>query len=99
MAFAAFLPELGLLLLTVGGVLVAIGIGYIVVSYGLMKGRGWAWSVTLILSYIGIVMSIIAIVGGNLASIGHLIISIVIIYLLYRSQAKAFFGKSPNAMI
>ena len=99
MAFAAFIPELSLLLLAVGGVLVAIGIAYLVVSYGLMKGRGWAWSVTIILSYIGIVFSIVAIVSGNFASIPQLIISIIIVFFLYRPQSKAFFGKPPNAYI
>ena len=99
MALAAVVPELSLLLLASGGVLVAIGVGYLVVSYGLMKGRGWAWSVTVILSYIGIVFSIVAIVSGNLASISQLIISIVVVFFLYRPQSKAFFGKPPNAMV
>jgi hypothetical protein len=58
-------PELSILHLVTGGVLIVIGIGYLVVSYGLLKGRGWAWTVTLILSYIGIATSIIAIVGGR----------------------------------
>lgn len=99
LAAAAFVPELSILLLVTGGVLIAIGVGYLIVSYGLLKGRGWAWTVTLILSYIGIVTSIIAIVGGNFASIGHLVISIAIIYFLYRPSAKAYFGKRPNAYI
>jgi hypothetical protein len=99
LAAAAFVPELRILLLVTGGFLIAIGIGYLVVSYGLLKGRGWAWTVTLILSYLGIVTSIISIVGGNFASIGHLVISIAIIYFLYRPQSKAYFGKPPNAKI
>jgi hypothetical protein len=64
-----------------------------------MKGKGWAWSVTIILSYVGIVMSIITIVGGNFASIVQLIISIAVLYLLYRPQSKAYFGKPTNAII
>ena len=64
-----------------------------------MNGRGWAWSVTIILSYISIVFSIIAIVGGNFASIPQLIISIIIVFFLYRAQSKAFFNKPPNAWI
>jgi hypothetical protein len=116
LAVAAFVPELSTLLrvpelsilhLVTGGVLIAIGIGFLVVSYGLLKGRGWAWTVTLILSYIGIVTSIIAIVGGRTPGggeggsllLGHLVISIAIIYFLYRPQSKAFFGKPPNAKI
>ena len=99
LAFTGFVPELSTLLLVSGGVLIAIGIAYLVVSYGLLKGKGWAWSFTLIVSYIEIVTSILAIVGGNFMSIGHLIISLAIVYLLYRPQSKAFFGQPPDAII
>ena len=99
MTFAAVLPEYSVYFIGIASVLIAIGIAYLVVSYGLMKGRGWAWSVTIILSYIGIVFSIVAIVSGNIASIPQLIISIIIVYFLYRPQSKAFFGKPPNAYI
>jgi hypothetical protein len=50
-AFAAFAPELSIVLTVIGGILIAIGIASFIVSYGLLKGKGWAWSVTLILSY------------------------------------------------
>ena len=99
MAIAAIVPEFGLLLIGIGSVLIAIGIGYLVVSYGLMRGKGWAWSITLILSYIGVVFSIISIIGGNFLSIIHLIISIVIIWYLYKAQVKSFFGKPTTARI
>ena len=71
-------PEISVLLFGIGSVLIAIGIGYFVVSYGLMKGKEWAWSITLILSYIGIAFGIISIVGGNFLSVIHLIINISI---------------------
>ena len=99
MAVAAFVPEMSALLLGVGGVLVAIGIVYLFVSWGLLKGRGWAWSVTVIVSYIQIVTSIIAIAGGNFVAVWNLLISIAIVYFLYRPQSKAFFGKRPNAWV
>jgi hypothetical protein len=99
LGFAAVLPEISGYLITVGAVLLAIGIAYLVVSYGLMKGRGWAWSITIILSYINIVFSIIAIVGGNVFSIPQLIISILIVFFLYRPGARAFFNKPPNAWV
>ena len=96
---AAFIPEASGLLLGAGAVLIAIGIVYLVVSYGLLKGKGWAWSITLIVSYIQIVVSIIAIIGGNFFAVGHLIISLVIVYFLYRPSARDYFGKRPNAYI
>jgi uncharacterized membrane protein (DUF2068 family) len=99
LGLAAFFPEASGLLLASGGVLIAIGIGYLFVSWGLLKGRGWAWTVTLILSFIGIVFSIISLAGGNFFSIINLIINVAIVYYLYKPQSKAFFGKPPNAKI
>jgi uncharacterized membrane protein (DUF2068 family) len=68
-------------------------------NYGLFKAKGWAWSVTLILSYIGIALAIISIVSGNFFSAINLAINIAIVYFLYRPQVKAYFGKSPGAKI
>jgi hypothetical protein len=45
----------------VGGILLAIGIGYIVMFYGLLKGKGWAWTITIILLIIGIIIQIVSI--------------------------------------
>ena len=77
-AFAALLPEFSAFIIGTGAIIIAIGIAYLVVSYGLMKGRGWAWSVTIILSNISIVFSIVAIAGGNFVSIPQLIISLLV---------------------
>ena len=41
----------------IGGILVAIGI---VMFYGLLKGKGWAWTITIILLIIGIAMQIVS---------------------------------------
>lgn len=99
MGAAAVVPDLSIVFLSIGGVLIAIGIGYLAISYGLLRGRGWAWSIALILSYIGIVIAIISILSGNFISVINLAINIAIVYFLYRPQVKAFFGKSPSAKI
>jgi hypothetical protein len=98
-ALAAILPEFTAFIFAIGSIFIAIGIAYLVVSYGLMKGIGWAWSITMILSYIIIVTSIIGMVGGNFASIVQLLIALAVIYLLYRHESKAFFGKRPETII
>lgn len=99
MGTAALVPDLSIVSLSIGGVLIAIGIGYLAISYGLLRGRGWAWSIALILSYIGIVIAIISILSGNFISVINLAINIAIVYFLYRPQVKAFFRKSPSAKI
>jgi len=50
----------GIIFVVAGGVLLAIGIGYIAMFYGLLKGKGWAWTITIILLIIGIAMQIIS---------------------------------------
>ncbi len=48
--------------IAIGSVMVAIGIVSFIVAYGLLKGMRWAWTVTVVLSIISIVLSVIAIV-------------------------------------
>jgi uncharacterized membrane protein HdeD (DUF308 family) len=82
-----------LLIVGIGIVLLALGIAYLVMAYGLWKGKGWAWTITLILSVIGIILGIASIAAGNVGSIIGIIINGVVIYYLYRPNVKAFFGK------
>jgi hypothetical protein len=79
--------------IAIGGVLLAIAIASFVVAYGLLKGLGWAWTVTIILSIISIVFNAISIATGNISAIISIIISGIILYYLYRPHVKAFFGK------
>jgi hypothetical protein len=43
----------------IGSVMIAIGIVSFIVAYGLLKGMGWAWTVTVVLSIISSVLSVI----------------------------------------
>jgi hypothetical protein len=47
--------------IAIGSVMIAIGIVSFIVAYGLLKGMGWAWTVTVVLSIISIVLSVVAI--------------------------------------
>jgi hypothetical protein len=96
----------------VGGVLLVIGIGYLVMSYGLVKGKGWAWTITIILIIIGIVIQIVSTsvgsvftaslhnasnaTSGIVGSIIGIAINIVILYYLYRPHVRAYFGKATQ---
>ena len=84
-------------ILAIGGILIAIGIISFVVAYGLLKGRRWAWTLTVILSIISIVLASISIAAGSIPSIISIIISGVILYYLYRPHVKAYFGKTVSA--
>jgi len=82
----------------VGGILVIVALLYLCLSYGLWSGKGWAWTISLILAGLGIVLSLVAlIVRGGLGVVIALILGAVIIYYLTRENVKAFFGKTQSS--
>ena len=76
-----------------GIILVIIGLACFAVAYGLWKGLNWAWSITLIVSVIGIVVGLGSLVVGNIGSLFQVIINAIVIYYLYKPNVKAYFGK------
>jgi hypothetical protein len=80
----------------IGIALLALGLAYFVMAYGLWKGKGWAWSITVVLSFIGIALGVVSIATGNIGAIFHTVINAVVLYYLYRPHVKMFFGKSTE---
>jgi hypothetical protein len=64
-AFSQFLGSIGII---IGAIVLAVGIGYLVVSYGLLKGKGWAWTITVILTIIAIVIQVISVISASVYS-------------------------------
>ena len=86
--------ELGLLITIAGLVLVGLGIASFIVSWGLLKGKGWARTITLIISIIAIIFSIISLVSSeDLVHVISVIIYGVIICYLFTKKVRLFFGK------
>ncbi|MEM0011094.1 MAG: hypothetical protein QXP86_06605 [Nitrososphaerota archaeon] len=77
--------------LALGVVIILIGLFSFVIAYGLWTGKGWAWTLALVLSIIGIIVGIFNLPGGIIG----IIINVIIIYYLTRPHVKAFFGKAP----
>jgi phage-related protein len=73
--------------------LIAIGIASFVVAWGLLKGKAWAWIVTIIITIISIILNIISVIAGSIESIVGLIINGIIIYYLYQPSVKSYFGR------
>ena len=88
------ISQLGLLI-TIGGlILVALGIASFIVSWGLLKGKGWARTITLIISIIAIISAIITLISNeDLIHIIPVIIYGIIIYYMFTDKVKLFFGK------
>jgi hypothetical protein len=51
---------IGIALLIIGSILLIIGLVYLIVSYGLLKGKGWARTITIIITIISIVIQVIS---------------------------------------
>ena len=73
--------------------LMTLGIASIVVSIGLYRGKGWAWTLLLVLSGFGAAGYLLNIVNGQFFSIIGLVLDLVIIYYLYRPNVRKFFSK------
>jgi len=98
---------IGLGFVIIGAIILAVGIGYLIVSYGLLKGKRWALTITVVLLFIGIAINVVSIIFGSFAinmdvssfltansgSIAGIIISVIILYYLYRPHVKSYFGK------
>jgi hypothetical protein len=79
--------------IVVGAIMIGLAIFSFIVAWGLLKGRGWAWTATVVLSVISLVFGVISVVTGNWFSIINVIISGIILYYMYRPHVKAYFGK------
>jgi tetrahydromethanopterin S-methyltransferase subunit C len=63
-------------------------------SWGLLKGKRWARTITLIISFISIIIAIISLVSSrDLIHIISVIICGIIIYYMFTNKVKLFFGK------
>jgi lysylphosphatidylglycerol synthetase-like protein (DUF2156 family) len=76
-----------------GGVLAVVGIITIIVGWGLWSGKGWAWTLAVVLSALGVVFSLVGLIGGQASDIVGLIIDALILWYLFRPHVKTYFGK------
>jgi len=79
--------------LIVAAIAAIVGLIYLLIAWGLWTGQGWAWTVSLIFTILGLIGSVIALIA--IVGIVPLIIYIIILYYLTRPHVKAFFGKGP----
>ena len=87
------LSSLGPLRLMGSMFLLILGTASIIVSFGLYKGKGWSWTLLLILSGFGAAGYLLNIVNGQSFSVIGLVINAIIIYYLYKPHIRKFFGK------
>lgn len=61
-ALSQFFGSIGVV---IGSIVLAVGVGYLVVSYGLLKGKRWAWIVTIILTIIAIITQVTSVISTS----------------------------------
>lgn len=85
---------IGFVITIIGLILVTLGIASSVVSWGLLKGKGWARVITLIISIIAILFAIISFANiGDLIQLIPIIIYGIIIYYMFTYRVKSFFER------
>ncbi len=78
-----------------GALLLILGLLNLVLGIGFLGGKGWAWTLGIIVAVLNIVIDIPSIYFFGPGSVFGLIIAIIILYYLTRTRVKAFFGKAP----
>ena len=99
--FATLYPQLAgignvsTLLYALGALALIFGILGFVLGIGFLGGKGWAWTLGIVVGVLNIIVSIAQTAIGFSSSIIGVIFPIIIIYYLMRPHVKAFFGKGP----
>jgi len=74
----------------IGGVLIVLGVAKLVTAWGVLKGKSWAWKLTLILIIIGIILA--AIREDVIGVIVEVTVGVIFVYYLFRPHVKDYFG-------
>ena len=74
-------------------VLVILGLIQLAVSFAVFSGKGWAWTLMMVLQVISLIFNIVSLPFSILG----VIFNIIILYYLTRQHVKAYFGKAPWA--
>ncbi len=82
-------PAIGFVL-TLGLLLFSILLAY--AAWGLWSGRGWAWTLNVVLGVIGIVGDAVGIALGDVSYLVSLAVGLIIIWYLFRPHVKRFFA-------
>jgi hypothetical protein len=84
--------NLGNLAAVLGDVLTAAGLVLVVGGFGLWRRTGWAWSVSVGVLTVGVVVSIAALAIGSIAALPALVVTIVLMAYLCTRRVRTYFA-------
>jgi hypothetical protein len=93
--FGMTLSGLGIFLIPLVVVFLILGIFSFILAFGLWTGKRWAWVSTVILSIIGLALSIIGSILGNYLDIVLIVLYVVMLGYLSTFGVRTFFGRVP----
>lgn len=79
-----------------GGFILAIGTLAIVVGWGMWSGREWARVLAIVLYGLWALFNLLSLIGGAISSVVGLLISVFLLWYMFRPRVKAFFGKGTE---
>jgi hypothetical protein len=86
---------LGIFLIPLVVVFLIMGIFSFILAFGLWTGKHWAWVSTVILSIIGVALSITGSILGNYLDIVLIVLYVVMLGYLSTFGVRMFFGRAP----
>jgi hypothetical protein len=92
---AVLIGNASVLLYALGALAAVFGILALVLGIGFLGGKGWAWTLGIVVGVLNIITSLVQAAVGYYSDIIGIIFPIIIIYYLMRPHVKAFFGKGP----
>lgn len=83
--------------------LIVAGSAGIIIGIGILKGKKWAWKITIIQTLLNVSVGVIYfalpnssnLAGNIIGTILEIIIGAIIIYYFYRPHVRAYFDKMP----
>ena len=75
---------------------VVIGILYVAAGIGFFRGKGWAWTMGIIVSIVSLIVSIVEHPAAHAYGIPGAVVAVVVIYYLTRPNVRIFFGREIN---
>jgi hypothetical protein len=91
--FGGILSAFGGLISVVGIVVVFAAVVELIVCWGLLSRKYWAWLVALILEVLGIIGSLGTLMGSPVAALPGLAIGAVVIWYLLQPHVRAWFER------
>lgn len=79
-----------------GVIVIVFAIFGLLLGYGFLTGKGWAWTIGVLIYVLSIPLGLAEIALGGTGSFGgavRVVIGILILYYLTRRHVKIFFGK------